>query len=350
MRAAVASRQARRQVPVKAVHLVRAGAPEATRALVDAAKIAEASFDDPAASEFLQAALAQAAGLPESDRRVLEAEIGVLSCRVMRGEDFTEQSIGLIERLLRRGSNGDAEPRLLAGLGKQLRRRGKLDQAATALKRAIQPMLALGDRAGLLGIYRDLGRVHVARRDPEGAIRELSEGLDLVTLGEGPRAAIDVDLWGYLHEISEVHRSAGQLAEARRWCELALYQAESRSNRLGNLRCHTQMAWVLRDLKQVALAEQHLARALEEARHFGDRLTTAELLIERARARAARGKLAEATRCCEEALRLARGLQWAEGIDHAERAIAMLKRQAPQAPANGPEPSDGFPRPDLDRN
>ena len=350
MRAAVASRQARRQVPVRAVHLVRAGAPEATRALVDAAKVAEASFDDPAASEFLQAALGQAASLPEADRRPLEAEIAVLSCRVMRTDDFLDQSIALIERLLRRGSNGDAEPRLMAGLGKQLRRRGKLEQAATMLKRAIAPMLALGDRDGLLTIYRDLARVHVGRRDLEGALRELSEGLDLVTLGEGPRAAIDVDLWSYLHEVSEVHRSAGQLGEARRWCELALYQAERRSHRLGILRCHAQMAWVLRDLKQLALAEQHLARALEETRHFGDRLTTAELLIERARARAARGRLTEATRCCEEALRLARGLQWAEGIEHAERAIAMLKRQAPGQPAAAAESSGAFPRPDLERN
>jgi tetratricopeptide (TPR) repeat protein len=103
-------------------------------------------------------------------------------------------------------------------------------------------------------------------------------------------------------------------------------------------------------LKQLALAEQHLARALEETRHFGDRLTTAELLIERARARAARGRLTEATRCCEEALRLARGLQWAEGIEHAERAIAMLKRQAPGQPATAAESSGAFPRPDLERN
>jgi serine/threonine-protein kinase len=348
MRAAVASRQARRQVPVRAVHLVRAAAPEATRALLDAAKVAEVSFDDPAASEFLQAALAQAAGLSDGERRTLEAEIAVLGCRVMRSDDFIDQSIELLERQLRRGG-GDAEPRLLAGLGKQLRRRGKLDQAADMLKRAIAPTLALGDRGGLLAIYRDLARVYVGKRDLGRALRELSEGLDLVTLGEGPRASIDVDLWEYLLEVGEVHRAASQLSEARRWCEHALYQAERRSTRLGILRCHAQMAWVLRDLKQLALAEQHLARALEEARHFGDRLTTAELLIERARARAARGRLAEASRCCEEALRLARGLQWAEGIEHAERALAMLKRQAPQG-SSSPESSDGFPRPDLDRN
>jgi len=350
-RAAVASRQARRQVPVRAVHLVRANAPEATGALLEAARVAESSFDDPAASEFLQAALGQAAMLPDAERRGLEAEIAVLGCRVMRGDDFADQSIELLEKLLRRGNNGEAEPRMLAGLGKQLLRRHKLDDAARTLKRAIAPMLALGDRPGLLAIYRDLARVYVARNDVPQAIRELSEGLDLVTLGEGPRATIDLELWDYLLEVSDVYRRANQLGEARKWCENALWQAERLGHRLGLLRCHAQMAWVLRDQKQLALAESHLARALDEARHFGDRLTTAELLIERARARAARGRLAEASRCCEEALRLARGLQWAEGIEHAERALAMLKRQASPPPtAGGSESSGTFGRPDIDRS
>ena len=53
----------------------------------------------------------------------------------------------------------------------------------------------------------------------------------------------------------------------------------------------------------------------------------------------------------EEALRLARGLQWAEGIEHAERALAMLKRQAAPAPtAGGSESSGTFGRPDIERS
>jgi serine/threonine-protein kinase len=217
---------------------------------------------------------------------------------------------------------------VLAALGKQLRRRGRLDEAASTLQRALAPTMALGDRAAILEVYRDLGTVFVARNDFPRAIRELSEGLDLATMGEGPRAEVDVVVWPYLLEIAEVHRAAAKLGDARKWCEHALWQAERAGDRLGLLRCHNQMAWILRDLKQAALAEQHLGRAIEEARHFGDRLTTTELLIERARGRASRGRLAEAHRCCEEALRLARGLQWGAGIEHAERAIAMLRRPA----------------------
>jgi len=135
-------------------------------------------------------------------------------------------------------------------------------------------------------------------------------------------------------------RHANSMSDARKWCEHALHHAERTSDRLGMLRCHAHMAWVLRDLNQLALAEQHLARALDEARHFGDRLTTAQLLIERARARAARGHLEDARRRCEEALRLAQGIQWAAGIDHAERAIAMLSRNE-NPPATSPSEHSG---------
>lgn len=227
---------------------------------------------------------------------------------------------------------------MVAGLGKQLRRRGRLEASAAMLHRAIAPTIALGDREAMLDVYRDLAKVYVRRGELPRALRELGEGLDLATLGEGPRAEIDASMWKYLLEMCEIQRAAGQHTEARKWCEHALYQAERRGDRLGLLRVHTQMAWVLRDLKQAALAEQHLGRAIEEARHFGDRLTTVELLIERARGRASRGRLAEAHRLCEEALRLAKGLQWAAGIEHAERAIAMLKRQAPGSPTPPPEP------------
>ncbi len=335
---AATSRMARRHINVRALHLVRGGSGDAPRALLEAALKAEASFDDLLASDLLHAAVALCAKLSDpAARHALEIEIALASSRVMRTTQSSDQAILLLEELQRRTAGTDVQPRVLAALGKQLRRRARLDEAASALKRALAPTMARGDRAAILELYLDLGKVFVAHLDFDGAIRELSEGLDLATLGEGPRAELDVRLWPYLLEIAEVHRAAGRQAEARRWCENALWQAEHRGDRLGLLRCHNQMAWVLRDLKQAALAEQHLGRAIEEARHFGDRLTTTELLIERARGRAARGRLAEAHRCCEEALRLARGLQWSAGIEHAERAIALLRRPMPKA---GPSESE----------
>ncbi len=334
------SRLARLQPTVRALHLLRGGVREAARALLEAGRVAEASFDDPLAAECLQAALALCS--KQTDGRALEAEVAIATTRVMRTDEFADQAIAVLEELLRRGGLGDREPRVVAALGKQFRRRGRLDAAALHLHRAIPAVIALGDRAAILEVYRDLAKVYVRRGDLQRALRELGEGIDLATLGEGPRAEIDVSMWKYLLEMCEIQRAAGQHGEARKWCEHALFQAERGGDRLGLLRVHTQLAWVLRDLKQAALAEQHLGRAIEEARHFGDRLTTVELLIERARGRAGRGRLAEAHRLCEEALRLARGLQWAAGIEHAERAIAMLKRQAPGSAMPDPPTRSGL--------
>jgi serine/threonine-protein kinase len=322
--ASSSSRVARRQIAVRANHLVRAGASNAVAALTEAARAAERSFDDLAAADAVHAAIGLSRAQPESSvRRSVEIDLVVLANRVMRSEDAASQAIALIEVELRRRHNPADEPRLLTALGVQLTRLRRWDEAAAAFRRAIAPCLALGDRAALLAVYREIGQMYAKKGQPEDAVRELKEGLDMITLGEGPRAQID---WRYLLELSEIMRRSARLPDAQRWCEHALWQAERTGDRLGLLRCHAQIAWVLRDSKQMALAEQHLARALAEARHFGDRLTTAELLIERARARAARGRLAEAQRCCEEALRLARGIRWAAGVEHAQRAIRGRNR------------------------
>jgi tetratricopeptide (TPR) repeat protein len=226
-------------------------------------------------------------------------------------------------------------------LGVQLGRLREWDEALEALHKALGPAMQADDRATMMQICKELAKIHAAKGDRKRAIRELREGLDMFTLGEGPRTTADLRLWRYLLRVCEMYRAEDELAESRVWCEHALFQAERTADQLGLMRCHGQMAWVLRDLDQLALAEQHLARALHHARHFGDRLTTTELLMERARARAARGRLAEALRYAEEALRLAQGIQWQTGIEHAERAIALLTQKDPPPRGAGPTEHSG---------
>ena len=322
--AARVSRLAKTSVTVRAVHLVRASTEDAVDAVVEAARRAQRLFDDAAVADFAIAGLRM---LPGDARLELQAELTLLASRAMRAPGDAEQAAELITTQLALEHAPATEATLRAELGRALARVERFDEALVSLKKALGPALAAGDREAMASAYRNLGMVYARKGDIERAISELREGLDMFTLGEGPRADVDLDLWPYLRELCQAHRDARNLAEARVLCEHALFQAERRGDRLGMLRCHTLAAWVSRDLKQLALAEQHVARALDEARYFGDRLTTAELLIERARARAARGRLVEARRCCEEALRLATSLQWAAGVEHAKRAIAMLTRQ-----------------------
>lgn len=327
-RASSASRLARSSLTVHAMHLVRARAEDLVDPLYEASVHAERSFDDPLAAEFVEVVLHHIDSLADpTPFDALDIVLALMAARVMRTPQSHPTAIKLIEQRAARATSPDHEARLLTAAGHVKARAGMHTEAVATLKRAMGPAIAAGDRPTMVEIYAEIARVYANQSDFKRAVSELSEGLDFFTLGEGPRAPVDFSLWRYLLRICEYSRHAGETRRARGWCEHALWQAERSADRLGVLRSHTQMAWILRDLNQLALAEQHLARALDESRHFGDRLTTAELLIERARARAARGRLADAKRCCEEALRLARSIQWAGGIEHAERAIGMLSRQ-----------------------
>ncbi len=340
--AATTSRVARASQTVRALHYLRATHATAYEELGEAGKRAERAFDDPAAAEFLRAALRL---LDEQGERnsALETELCVMAARVMRASGSTQEAINLIEARLSLGGFQPAEEaKIKTGLGQAYARMGDGATALETLKRALGPAMAAGDRQIMADTYEELGRTYAQGGDFKRALTELREGLDMFTLGEGPKTQLDFPVWRYLLRMCDYSRHGGSLSEARSWCEHALFHAERSSDRLGILRCHAHMAWVLRDLNQLALAEQHLARALDEARHFGDRLTTAQLLIERARARAARGRLEDARRRCEEALRLAQGIQWAAGIEHAERAIAMLSRNEDPPPTSPSEHSGRF--------
>ncbi|MCA9654486.1 MAG: protein kinase [Myxococcales bacterium] len=335
------SRMAQRSVVTRAVHLVRARDPRAPEVLLDAARYSERSFDDPTAADFLNAALRLSGMLTGGTSRALQAEVARHASRVMRSPEASGRAVELLRKEIERASEPAEEATLRCALGVQLSRLRQWDEALEAFQKALGASMQADDRATMMQICTEIGKVHARQGDRERAIKELREALDMFTLGEGPRTRADLDLWRYLLRICELYRANDDLPQSRTWCEHAIFQAERVGDHMGLMRCHGQMAWVLRDMDQLALAEQHLARALSEARHFGDRLTTTELLMERARARASRGRLAEALRYAEEALRLARGIQWRTGIEHAERAISMLTQKDPPPRSSGPTEHSG---------
>ncbi|MCA9706965.1 MAG: protein kinase [Myxococcales bacterium] len=339
--AADSSRVAQLSSVTRAVHLVRSRDPRAPEVLLEAARYAERCFDDPTAADFLNAALRMSSMLTSGTSRALQAEVARHASRVMRSPEASQRAVDLLRAEINRAGDPGDEAALRCALGVQLGRLRQWDEALLALQKALGPAMQADDRAAMMQICQEMGKIHARKGDKAQAIRELREGLDMFTLGEGPRTSAELDLWRYLLRICELYRAEDDLTESRTWCEHALYQAERTGDHLGLMRCHGQMAWVLRDLNQLALAEQHLARALNEARHFGDRLTTTELLMERARARASRGRLAEALRYAEEALRLAQGIQWQTGIEHAQRAIGMLTQKEPPPRSAGPTEHSG---------
>jgi tetratricopeptide (TPR) repeat protein len=285
--------------------------------LESAAERASGAFDDRKAVSLLRAALRACVQLPPAERSEREGRLTARLADMLRFTQAKDDAIEVAQSALAHTTDTHTQALLHQAIGRAQLAAKKPAQAIDSLKRALGPFIAAGVPIAILGLYADLARGYADLGDSERAIRELTEGLDMCTFGGGPRADVDFPIWRYLLGISQLMRTAGKLRDARTWCEHALYQAERREDPLGLLRCHSEKAWILREA--------------EQARHFGDRLTTAEILLERARVRAARGQLEDARRYFDEALRLAQTIEWAQGISHAQRAIETLNLHASPA-------------------
>src|SRR5690606_25350213 len=162
---------------------------------------------------------------PDSARLPLEAEMAMLASRSMRAPDQADIAIKLLLAEIDKGHSPAAEAALRCALAEQLSRAGRSDDALVHLRKALGCALAGGDPGTMLGAYHEFGKLYANRGDLDKALAELREGLDMVTLGEGPRAAVDLKMWRYVMKIGEVHRARGDLHEARTWIDHALYQA-----------------------------------------------------------------------------------------------------------------------------
>ncbi len=313
---------------VRAMHMLRGGGAEVLDVLERSAIEAEHSFDDNKAVSLYRAAIRVCNSTPAGDRTKVAKLVKKLA-RPLRHVHGEREVISMIREVLPSTDDPTLEGALQRELGMALLRCDDAEAAVRALQRALGPVIAGGDQETILDLYGELSGALLRTGQATQALVEAHEGLDMCTLGQGPRAPVDVNLWRYLLQLAGLYKRSGNLRKARTWCEHALFQAEQRSDPLGLLRSHAQMAWLLRDLGQNTLAEQHLARSLEHARHFGDRLTTAEILLERARHWAGRDRLDDAKRCLDEALRLALIVGWNEGITLARSALRGLLRNDP---------------------
>ena len=296
---------------------------ELIEALREAAVVAVAAFDDPKAVRLLRTALKACRRLPDDDRLYHEANLITELIAPFCFTGRVDEAIDTIRKLLRSQRAAELESDLNRSLGQCLTHKQDWQGAIDAYQRALGPLIALGRRPALLQLYADLARAWVALDNRPRALAELTEGLDMCTLGDGPRAAIDVSIWRYLLTISSLHERAGDLRTARVWAEHALYQAERRNEDLGLMRAHEVLGHLLVTLEQAMLAEQHVGRGLELARKLGDRKTSAGLLLLRGELRNTAGRVDEAQRCVHEALRLAELLEWELGIARAHAALKV---------------------------
>lgn len=334
--AAMRSERAQLTPTVRALYLLRAqpgrvsddrgrlNTVELIEALREAAVSAVASFDDPKAVRLLRTALKACRRLPDEERLHHEANLIAELVDPFCYTDRVDEAVGTLRKLIRSGTVPESEPELQRALGRCLVRKKDWAGAIEAYQRALGPLIAQGRQRVLLQLYADLARARDAFGQHDKALAELREGLDMCTLGDGPRANLDVSMWRYLLTFAELYERGGQLKQARVWAEHALFQAERRNEDLGRMRAHESISRLLRAVGQNMLAEQHVGRGLEVARKLGDRRTSAQLLLLRAHLRASSRRIDDARRCLDEAWRLAELLEWARGMDMADRARAEL--------------------------
>jgi serine/threonine-protein kinase len=334
--AATRTEIAQQSATVRALHLLRAQpskvrdttgrvqAVELIEALREAAVSAVSAYDDLKAVRLLRTAMKACRRLDDKDRLQHEAHLIAELIDPFCFTDRVDEAIDTLRKVLRTGQAAELESEMQRALGRCLTRKRDWSGAIEAYQRALGPLIAQGRRAALLELYADLARAYASLGKPDRALAELNEGLDMCTLGDGPRATVDVSMWRYLLTAADQHERGTDLRSARVWAEHALFQAERRSEDLGQMRAHETLGRLLRGLGQPMLAEQHVGRGLELTRKLGDRRTSAELLLLRAELRNAAGRPDEARRCLDEALRLAELLEWERGIKRARDGLAGL--------------------------
>jgi hypothetical protein len=165
-------------------------------------------------------------------------------------------------------------------------------------------------------LYLDLSTALLRAGDPETALRELIECIDLATLGEG-FTAIDgpESFWRILRAQAQMVDSTGDAYRALRLAEAALFHAQRVGSRLGAARVQHLLAQLCDKAGLSSKADRYRQSAINELRNLGDRRATAELLLSDAPTRSA----IVVTSRLDDAIQLTKEIGWSEGLESAKR-------------------------------
>jgi tetratricopeptide (TPR) repeat protein len=308
--------------PVMAYHAEEAG--ELTRAYgycLRAGGDAERRFDDPGSiywyrrAQYIARRLT-ALGEPEGSPWFIESSIRLADVLRFGGQ------LDLARGILDEAQLYDPAMEQHAGI---VRCQGRLAAAGCDFASArdlFQKSIGLSMRAGqwefVCETYIDQAGVMAQIEDHAVIVEELHEGINVVTLGEGFAATRVPDkLWLLGLRLASLHFQANHLEEAERIASEALVQAERSRSKQACGRLYSLLARIAEVSGDVERARDYRARAIDQMRSLGDRLSTAELLLANART-ASQGEDAGASSRTKEAQKkayeLAREIGWEEGM------------------------------------
>ncbi|MCP4446904.1 MAG: protein kinase [Myxococcales bacterium] len=229
--------------------------------------------------------------------------------------------VGLARRILNEATeNCEDAPALRAQLlraSAQLRAtEGDIDGSIKLCREVIAiaiPMLAIDI---LTDAYLDLATMCLRAGNVEEAIRELEEGIDLVTMGEGPKVRrAPAKFWRLLLLLAQLYGAEGDPARAIEIGKHAARLAHASNSAVGTARSYATLAGLHEETGQLDKAQGFRRRAIDDMRELGDRRTTAELLLAESRPTQTVRRITPAS--VREARVLAEEVGWDEGVRQA---------------------------------
>ncbi len=302
-------------------HDLAGHAKEAITLLRRAGDHASEQLDEVGAGQFFHRAMVavRQAVLVGDDDGTAEAQFVLLSVKladVLR----TRGETALARGVLAEARDWSGAPMLVAMIDRAgasiALSEGDVDGAVSGLRRGVGRAIATGDMNLVCELYLDLSTSLLRAGDPEMALHELVECIDLATLGEG-FTAIDAPepFWRILRAQAQMIDNAGDSYRALRLAEAALFHAQRVRSRLGAARVQQLLASLCDKAGLQGKAERYRAAAINEMRTLGDRRATAELLLNDTPAKSAVVMPNRFT----DAMQLTKEIGWAEGHERAKR-------------------------------
>jgi serine/threonine-protein kinase len=322
---------------VLAHHALRGDPERISLSLMEqAGDAARQSFDDEAAEAWFRRAVQRARHMVQTKEAPKEVLIqaGLRLALTLRYAGKIVDAEQTLREILRLGK-GDARAEADARRGLS-RLADAWDQPAAAqheLHGAIRAAWRAGDPGLLVELYQELAEVMARSGDAEAAERELREGIDSVTSGEGMAARSGPpQLWRLFLSLGELlHLDQDRQAEALACGRRALQWARAHGSPEGLIKAQKFLGLLYKALGQPRLAARHHRAALEEARLLGDRRSTADVLIVMADAVNAAevpDSRDSARALLMEASALSQQIGWDEGMRLIERQMADLDKPA----------------------
>lgn len=302
-------------------HDLAGHAKEAVTLLRRAGDHAAEQLDDVGAGEFFHRALVavRQAVLVGDDDGTAETQFVLLSVKladVLR----TRGETALARGVLSEARDWSGAPMLVAMIDRAgaaiALSEGDVEGAISGLRRGVGRAIATGDMSLVCELYLDLSTSLLRAGDPDTALHELVECIDLATLGEG-FTAIDgpEPFWRVLRAQAQMIDNSGDSYRALRLAEAALFHAQRVRSRLGAARVQQLLAALCDKAGLAGKAERYRAAAINEMRTLGDRRATAELLLSDTPTKSALvvpGRISDA-------MQLTKEIGWTEGHERAKR-------------------------------